>query len=168
MVIQSWVRCHFLTHGCKTCQHQKPEHVCSASKRFCKAQMLLSFFYTSTWPSAGTEKCGCSFTCDKSQVCTCCLSHTVLSQLVTTHLLLWPVENSSETGMPRRWHESQWFKDLWVTYFGPNSHTTCILREEKHIFGRTWKKRSVIMICWPFDDKHKVSKMVFKGNLIWL
>lgn len=48
----------------------------------CNDPMLLVFFYTRTWPSTDVEKYDCSFHCDKSQVCTCGLSHTVLSQLV--------------------------------------------------------------------------------------
>lgn len=158
----------FLTHGCKTCQHQKPEHVCSASKCFCKVQMLLSLFYTSIWPSAGAEKRGCSFICDKSQVCTCSLSHTVLSQSVTTHLLLWPVENGSESRMTRRCRvylddmshsDSKVLERLFILakavqhiYFGGGGQTICQ--------NMALKQRSVITICWPYDEQ--VSKMVFQ------
>lgn len=42
-----------------------------------KERGLLSFFYTSTRPSVGPEKCGGSFPFDKSQVCSCGLSHTL-------------------------------------------------------------------------------------------
>lgn len=175
MVIQQSVCCHFLTHGCETCQHQKPEHVCSASKRFCKVQMLLSLFYTSIWPSAGTEKCGCSFICDQSQVCTCSPSHTVLSQSVTTHLLLWPVENGSESRMTRRRR----------VYLDDMSHSDSRVLERLFILAKTvhhiyfggmiflcqnmvLKQRSLILICWPYD---KVSNMVFQCIVtlhIWL
>ncbi len=49
MVIQRSVCCHILTHGCETCQHQQPEHVCSVSECFNKEQTLPSF-YNSTRP----------------------------------------------------------------------------------------------------------------------
>ena len=69
--------CHFLTQGCETCQHQKSKHVCSASQGFCKGARasLLLLYLDSTF--SRPEKCDCSFPFDKSQVCSCGLSHTL-------------------------------------------------------------------------------------------
>lgn len=75
---------------------------CLQWERFFKVQMILFCFYTSTRPSSAALKFGYSGPCDKIQVCTCGLSHTVLSESVTTHLQLWPVEKGSEWGMTRR------------------------------------------------------------------
>lgn len=85
MVVQRSVCCYFLTQGCETCQHQKPEHVCSTSESFYKEWMLHSFFYISTQPLLVWKSVAVFLLLwQKSSVHLWFVSHSVISQFPHT------------------------------------------------------------------------------------
>lgn len=174
MVLRRGVCCHFLTQGCETCQHQKPKHVYSVSQRFCKDRTLLTVFYTSTRPSLGLEMYDCSLPCDKSQVCSCGLSHTVLSHSVTTHLLLWPVAKNDMFQTERYitgWHESEWFKGLRRVFM----YLSCLIKSTISILGNIflseiWPWRGEVYNVWtgwPFGCIKCLTRRQTSLHCLW-